>query len=77
MFLFTYFLLFVLIWWIIFFVSLPIKINIPSHQEKGHASSAPKNTYVGFKFLLTTAITLVIMIFLLLIKFDLGIIFKT
>ena len=76
MFLFTYFLLFILVWWIIFFISLPIKINIPKHQDKGHASSAPIKTYIGLKFIITTVITLLIMFFLLFIKFDLGIIFK-
>ena len=76
MYIFTNFLLLVLIWWIIFFISLPIKISVPNHQEAGHASSAPKKTYISLKIALTTAISLVIMLFLILMKFDLGIIFK-
>tara|TARA_B110000008_G_C16649383_1_gene436036 strand:+ start:344 stop:574 length:231 start_codon:yes stop_codon:yes gene_type:complete len=76
MYFFTNFLMFVLIWWIIFFISLPIKLSIPQNQEEGHASSAPKKTYIGFKLLLTTAISIIIMLFLIYIKFNLGNIFK-
>jgi predicted secreted protein len=74
--LFTNFLLFTLIWWIIFFITLPIKVSIPSKQKEGHASSAPIKTYIGLKVLITSALSAIIMIFLLFIKFDLGVIFK-
>ena len=76
MYLFTSFLLFVLIWWIVFFITLPIKISIPKNPSKGHATSAPKISYIVIKFIITTAISLIIMLFLIFIKFDLGIIFK-
>jgi len=76
MYLFTKFLLFILIWWMIFFISLPIKIVVPSHQLEGHASSASKKTYIDYKIITTTALSLIIMLFLIFINFDLDIIFK-
>ena len=76
MYLFTNFLLFILIWWIIFFISLPLKLSVPDNPGDGHASSAPKKTYIGLKITITTAISMIIMLFLIFTKFDLGIIFK-
>ena len=76
MYFFINFLLFVVIWWVILFISLPLKISIPNKQEEGHASSAPKKTYIVFKIIITTAISIIIMLFLIFIKFDLGMIFK-
>lgn len=76
MYLFTNFLLFVVIWWIIFFITLPIKIAVPDKTQEGLANSAPKKTYIGTKFLITSALSLIIMIFLIFFNFDLGIIFK-
>ena len=76
MYLFTNFLLFILIWWIIFFISLPIRISVPKIPEEGHASSAPQKTYISIKIIITTAISAIIMMFLIFIKFDLGVIFK-
>ena len=76
MYLFTNFLLFVLIWWIIFFISLPIRLSVPENPDEGHATSAPKKTFLGLKVIVTSIISILIMIFLIIIKFDLGIIFK-
>ena len=76
MYLFTNFLLFILIWWIIFFICLPLNISVPAQPENGHASSAPKKTYMGIKVTITTAISLIIMLFLIFFNFDLGIIFR-
>ena len=76
MYLFTNFILFILIWWIIFFITLPLNISVPIKQIEGHASSAPKKTYIGYKLIITTAISFIIMLILIYIKFDLGIIFK-
>ena len=74
--LFTNFILFILIWWIIFFIILPIRISIPKKVYPGHANSAPKKTYIGLKVLITSIISILIMLFLILLKFDLGVIFK-
>ena len=38
---FTHILIFILIWWILFFILLPLKIRIPNKVEIGHARSAP------------------------------------
>ena len=76
MYLFTNFLLFVVTWWVIFFISLPLKISVPTSQEEGHASSAPKKTYIPHKLIITTAITSIIMLFLIFINFDLGVLFR-
>jgi predicted secreted protein len=74
--LFTNFLLFVLVWWVTFFIFLPIKISIPLQIDRGHATSAPQKTYIGIKVVITTSISAIIMLFLFIIKFDLGMMFK-
>lgn len=76
MYLFTNFLLFVLIWWIIFFITLPIKISIPTDLQEGLATSAPIKTYIGLKVIISSIISVIIMFVLLLIQFDLGTIFR-
>ena len=76
MFLFTNFIIFVLIWWILFFIFLPMNISVPDKPRKGHATSAPKKTYIFLKVIITTAISLIIMLVLVMINFDLGIMFK-
>lgn len=76
MYLFTNFLLFILIWWIFFFISLPIKISVSNNPKPGLASSAPKKTHIGLKVIITTAISMIIMLVLILLKFNLGTIFK-
>jgi predicted secreted protein len=35
--LFTHVLIFILVWWILFFILLPIKIKVPQKVESGHA----------------------------------------
>ena len=74
--LFTNFLVFILVWWIIFFMILPLKVSIPKNQEKGHANSAPKKTYIGLKVSITSALSLSIMFILILFNFELSILFK-
>lgn len=76
MFLFTKFLLFICIWWMIFFISLPIKISVPTKWDEGHATSAPKKTYIGVKVIVTTLLSFFVMFFLIMINFDLGVLFK-
>ena len=76
MYLFTNFLLFIVIWWVIFFITLPINISVPENVDKGLATSAPKKTYIGLKILITSAISFIIMLLLMFIKFDLGMLFN-
>lgn len=45
------------IWWVVLFAVLPFGVQIDENTEKGFAPSAPKNPYLGKKFLATTLIT--------------------
>ena len=76
MYLFTNFLLLIVIWWVIFFITLPINISVPEKVNRGFATSAPKKTYIGLKILITSAISFIIMLLLMFIKFDLGMLFN-
>jgi predicted secreted protein len=60
-----YFFTFCFIWWINFFIVLPIGIEIEKKVEKGHADSAPKNPRMLHKILLTTLITLLLTIMII------------
>ncbi len=73
---FTHFLIFILIWWILFFIFLPIKIKIPEKVESGHAKSAPNKPYLVIKFILTSFLSGIILFFLILFGFDLSNIFN-
>jgi len=50
-----------------------MQISVPTIQIEGHAGSAPKYIYIGLEVYIATAISLLIMI---LIKFNLELIFK-
>lgn len=56
----TFIITFGCIWWLIFFMALPIGVTIDETPQKGHASSAPKNPNLWKKALVTTVIALVI-----------------
>jgi len=55
---FSYFLFFVVIWWVLFFIFLPIKNVTPKEWQSGNANSAPiksysfnkSNNYINFIF---------------------------
>lgn len=69
---FTSFLIFKMVWWIVFFCILPIKSDAPSNPEKGFASSAPQKTYLKKKLLITTLISTVIWLIIeLIFKYEL------
>ena len=73
---FTHFLIFILIWWILFFILLPLKIKVPQKVESGHAKSAPNKPYLLVKFIVTSLLALIILFFLILFGFDLSTIFN-
>ena len=73
---FTYVLIFILIWWILFFIFLPIKIKMPEKVESGHAKSAPNKPFLLLKFIATSLISGFILFFLILYGFDLSNIFN-
>ena len=41
---------YILLWWWVLFMLLPIKANAPDNPEIGHATSAPKNPFIFYKF---------------------------
>ena len=73
---FTHVLIFILIWWILFFIFLPIKLNIPKKAESGHAKSAPNKPYLLIKFILTSLLSTIILFLMILFGFDLSNIFN-
>ena len=73
---FTHVLIFILIWWILFFIFLPLNIKISENTEIGHAKSAPNRPFLLIKFLLTSIISGIILFFLIFFGFDLSTIFN-
>jgi predicted secreted protein len=51
-------LVYLMLWMVVFFISLPFGINIPDHPDEGNASSAPIKTNLKIKVFLSTLITL-------------------
>ena len=73
---FTHVLIFILIWWVLFFIILPLKIKVPNEVKIGHAKSAPSKPFLLIKFLLTSLISAIILFFLIFFDFDLSTIFN-
>ena len=48
---------YILLWWWVLFMLLPIKANPPENPITGHATSAPKNPYILYKFFASTIIS--------------------
>ena len=46
---FTGVMVYVILWWLVWFVMLPIGVKVPDEVEKGHAPSAPANPTLGIK----------------------------
>ncbi len=53
----SYIVVYTCLWWIIFYIALPIGNRIPINIEKGHADSAPANPRLSLKALITSIIT--------------------
>ncbi|MCW5772315.1 MAG: DUF1467 family protein [Rhodospirillaceae bacterium] len=51
---------FLLIWWAVFFTTLPMWVRRAGDEEKGHDAGAPTNPHLWRKALVTTAITMVL-----------------
>ena len=73
---FSYFLMFVLIWWILFFIFLPFKNETSGEWQIGNANSAPTKSYLSIKVLITTVLSFIILITLIYFNLDLALIFK-
>lgn len=51
---------FTVIWWLVFFIALPIGIEQEKNPEKGNDSGAPKNPMIKKKMLYTTLVTILL-----------------
>ncbi len=54
---FTGLMVYVILWWLVWFMMLPIGVKVPDEVEKGHAASAPVNPNIGIKCAATTLIS--------------------
>ena len=73
---FSYFLFFVVIWWVLFFIILPLKNQTPTDLQFGNASSAPIKSYLLIKVIITSVLSFIILITLIYFGLDLAFIFK-
>ena len=53
------FLVYLMMWMIVFFMSLPFGISISDNLEIGNANSAPSKTHLKLKILLSTLISII------------------
>jgi predicted secreted protein len=53
---FGIFVIFVIVWWMIFFVTLPFGVRVPDETEAGHATSAPIRPRLAIKAAVTTVL---------------------
>ena len=74
--LFSYFLFFVVIWWVLFFIFLPIKNETSTVWQKGKANSAPTKSYLLIKVIITTILSFIILITLIYFDINLAFIFN-
>jgi predicted secreted protein len=47
---------YVLLWWFVFFMALPIGVRVPDQPGEGHATSAPANPLILKKVIAATFI---------------------
>ena len=76
MLIFSHFLIFVVIWWVLFFIFLPIKNETPKESKIGNAKSAPIKSYLLIKVIITSVLSFIILITLIYFGLDLAFIFK-
>lgn len=55
--LYTMFMVYALIWWIVLFMLLPVGVKVEHVPENGHASSAPVQSHIGKKLIWTTLLS--------------------
>ena len=73
---FSYFLFFVVIWWVLFFIFLPIKNETPKEWQSGNANSAQIKSYLLIKVIITSVLSFLILITLIYFGLDLAFLFK-
>ena len=73
---FSYFLFSVVIWWILFFIFLPIKNETSKNWQVSNASSPLIKSYLLIKVIITSVLSFIILITLIYFGLDLAFIFK-
>ena len=73
---FSHFLFFVVIWWVLFFMFLPIKNESSREWQVGNANSAPIKSYLLIKVIITSVLSFIILITLIYFGLDLAFLFK-
>jgi|TARA_B110000444_G_scaffold220452_1_gene221210 predicted secreted protein len=68
--LFEYFIIYIVIWWILFFISLPLGVKRSENLLPGQDTGAPEKTYLWKKF---TIVSLISLIFTYIVAFVLKI----
>jgi predicted secreted protein len=68
--LFEYFIIYIVIWWILFFISLPLGVKRSENLLPGQDTGAPEKTYLWKKF---TIVSLIALIFTYIVAFVLKI----
>jgi len=68
--LFEYFIIYIVIWWILFFISLPLGVKRSESLLPGQDTGAPEKTYLWKKF---TIVSLISLIFTYIVTFVLKI----
>lgn len=51
---------YILLWWLVFFMALPIGVQVPDVPGDGHASSAPARPLILKKVIAATLIALIL-----------------
>ena len=57
--LFEYFIIYIVIWWIFFFISLPLGVKRSENLLPGQDTGAPEKTYLWKKFTIVSLIALI------------------
>ena len=57
--LFECFVIYIVVWWVLFFISLPLGVKKSENLLPGHDSGAPEKTYLWKKFIIVSLITLI------------------
>ena len=57
--LFEYFVIYIVIWWILFFMALPLGVKKANSLLPGHDSGAPGKTHLWKKFIIVSILTLI------------------
>ncbi len=62
---------FILIWWVVIFMTLPLKINRVEGEALGVDSGAPSKANIKFKLKLTTLISVIVwIIYYMLVEYE-------